>query len=49
MRDAGYKFLKQLVLLGSELLNDVWQKILDGLSFGVATDDEGIVLDGCVS
>lgn len=24
LRNAGYKFLKQLVLFGSELLNDFW-------------------------
>ena len=49
LRNAGDEFLQQLVLLGSELLDDVRQQVLDGLGLWVSTDDEGIVLDGGVS
>ena len=36
------------MLLGSELLDDVGQQVLDGLGLWLSADDEGVVLDGGV-
>ena len=33
------------MLLGAQLLDDVGQQVLDGLGFGLAAHDEGVVLD----
>ena len=46
MRNAGDEFLEKLALFGSKLLDDVREKVFDGLGFRFSTDDEGIVLDG---
>lgn len=46
MGNAGDELLKKLALLGSKLLDDVGEEVLDGLGFRLSTDDEGIVLDG---
>jgi hypothetical protein len=40
--------LEKFVLLGAELLDDFREEILDGLGLGFATDDEGVVLNGCI-
>lgn len=44
--DAGDKFLEELVLLGSELLDDVGKEVLNSLGLGFSAHDEGVVLDG---
>lgn len=45
---AGDQILEELVLFGAELLDDVGQQVADGLGFGLAGNDECVVLDGSV-
>lgn len=48
MGDAGDEFLEELVLLRSQLLDDVGKEVLHGLSLGLTAHDEGVVLDRCI-
>ena len=45
---VGHEFLKELVLLGTELLNDVREEILDGFGLRLTADNESVVRDGGV-
>lgn len=36
------------MLFGAQLLDDVGEQVLDGFGFGLASDDEGVILDGGV-
>jgi hypothetical protein len=43
---VSHQLLQQLVLLGSQLLDNVGEQVLDSFSLRLTSDDKGIVLDG---
>jgi hypothetical protein len=40
--------LEKFVLFGAELLDNLRQEILDGFGLGFSTDNEGVILNGCI-
>jgi len=42
----GDEILKEFVLFGAKLLDDIGEKIFDGFGFWFSTNNEGIVLNG---
>lgn len=42
---VSHEILKEFVLLGTELLNDVGEEILDGFGLRLTADNESVVRD----
>jgi hypothetical protein len=45
LRQVGDEFLKEFVLFGTKLLNDVWEEIFDCFGLRLTTNNEGVVRD----